>query len=59
MKSIGIVINRNESINYIIPKSLPIEISYKQIKIFGHKTFILYFNKEKQQKEFLNQIGIK
>jgi len=59
LKRVGIIINKNESITYIIPRDCSMEIAYKQITIFSHKTFVLYFNDDIIKKEFLNQIGVK
>ena len=59
LKNVGIIINKKESISYIIPKDSPFEITYKQIRIFSNKTFILYFKDDNHKKDFLNQIGVK
>lgn len=58
LKNVGIVINKKESISYVIPRSIPFEISHKQIIFFSYKNFTLYFKDENKKKDFLNQIGI-
>jgi len=59
LKRSGIIINKNESISYVIPREIPMEIAYKQIILFSNKTFVLYFKDDIIKKEFLNQIGVK
>ena len=59
LKTVGIIINKKESITYVIPRNVPFEIAYKQITFFSNTDFVLYFKDDIHQKEFLNQIGVK